>query len=443
METYEPVSERERLQTLDVLRGAALLGILLMNIVTFGLPLAAYNFPVLWGGADGANLWAFVVQWIFFEGKMRALFSMMFGAGVVVFMERALARNSGVGAADLYSRRMLWLMLFGALHGWLIWYGDILYSYGLCGLLIFPLRNVAPKKLFVAGAIGLLLAQGMLLGMGLRNRSLRDASVAARAAERQGATLTEEQREARKAWDETWNAVRPSKETMQKEIDAYRGGYFSSIAQRVPIMRKFNFIPVYMPGLADMWGMMLIGMGLVKLGVLRGQSSLRTYVWMAAIGYGVGLPLNALSAYGMISSNFEIVAAFLWNAPYHVGRAATALAHAAVLIIVVKQGMVPWLTSRLAAIGQTAFSNYIATSIICAVIFYRPGFGLIGQLERHQLYYVVLGVWAFNLAWSPWWLRRFRFGPLEWCWRSLTYWRRQPMRREVRVAAADVATPAY
>jgi uncharacterized protein len=443
MATYEPVSERERLQTLDVVRGAALLGILLMNVLTFGLPVAAYNNPTLWGGADGPSLWAFVVQWVFFEGKMRALFSMTFGAGVVVFMERALARSSGVGAADLYSRRMLWLMLFGALHGWLIWWGDILYTYGLCGLLILPLRNVAPKKLLVTGVVGLLIAQAMMVGGGLRMRSVRDASVAARAAERQGATLTEEQREARKAWDEAYNGFRPSKETMQKEIDAYRGGYISSIKQRVPLLRKFNFIPVYMPGLADVWGMMLIGMGLVKLGVLRGHSPLRVYAWMAALGYGIGLPLNALAAWAMVSSNFDIVWSWLWNASHHIGRASVALGHAAVLIILVKQGLVPWLSARLAAVGQTAFSNYIATSIICAVIFYTPGFGLIGQLQRYQLYYVVLGVWAFNLAWSPWWLRRYRFGPLEWCWRSLTYWRRQPMRREPIVVASDATTPAY
>jgi uncharacterized protein len=151
--SYEPVSPQERLRTLDVVRRAALLGILLMNILVFGLPLTAYQNPNVWGGNDTVNLWMLAVHWILFEGKMRALFSIMFGAGIVVFVERALRRENGVQAADLYCRRMLWLMLFGAVHGWLIWPGDILYAYAVCGLLIFPLRNLSPKALFITGYV--------------------------------------------------------------------------------------------------------------------------------------------------------------------------------------------------------------------------------------------------------------------------------------------------
>ena len=125
---FEPIPPQERLRTLDVLRGAALLGILLMNILVFGLPAAAYHNPNVWGGNDAINLWTLAIHWVLFEGKMRALFSIMFGAGIVIFMERALARENSVTAADLYVRRMLWLMAFGAAHGWLIWHGDILYS---------------------------------------------------------------------------------------------------------------------------------------------------------------------------------------------------------------------------------------------------------------------------------------------------------------------------
>src|SRR4030095_6409544 len=128
MMTFQPVSSDERLRTLDVLRGAALLGIALMNIVFSGLPFAAYANPNLWGGHDPLNVAVLAVQWVLFDGKMRALFSMMFGAGIVLFMQRALERDNSVRAADLLSRRMLWLMLFGALHGWLIWAGDILYA---------------------------------------------------------------------------------------------------------------------------------------------------------------------------------------------------------------------------------------------------------------------------------------------------------------------------
>ena len=147
--------------------------------------------------------------------------------------------------------------------------------------------------------------------------------------------------------------------------------------------------------------------------------------------------VNALSTYGMITSNYDIVATIFWNAPYQFGRVAVALGHAAVLILLVKGEWLRWLTDRLAAVGQMAFSNYISHSIIYALFFYAPGLRMMGQLERYQLYYVVLGIWILNLVWSPIWLRYFRFGPLEWCWRSLTYWQRQPMRRRTP-SKADV-----
>jgi len=387
--SYAPVATQDRLFTLDVLRGAALLGILLMNIVNFGLPRAAYQNPDLWGGNDAPNLAAFAIHWIFFQGKMRGLFSAMFGAGMVIFMERAAARDNSVRAADLYCRRMLWLMAFGIVHSWLIWSGDILYSYALCGLLLFPLRNLSPKALFITGGAALLAWQVFISANGFLMLSTRNAAVAARAEEAAGRTLTKEQQEARKAWD----------------------------------------LPLY----GDVWGMMLIGMGLYKLGVLQGTRSRLFYLRMALIGYGIGVPLNAFTTYAMISSHYEIITIYMANMPHQLGRASVALGHAAVLLLLAREIRWRWLTSPLAAVGQTALSNYIATSIICALIFFTPGLGLIGQLQRYQLYFVVAGVWIFNLAWSPWWLRRYFFGPLEWCWRSLTYWRRQPMRRSAAV----------
>ena len=146
----------------------------------------------------------------------------------------------------------------------------------------------------------------------------------------------------------------------------------------------------------------------------------------------IGIAVNALSTYGMITSNYDIVATMFWNTPYQIGRVAVALGHASLLILLVKGARMRWLTDRLAAVGQMAFSNYISHSIIYALVFYAPGLRMFGQLQRYQLYYVVLGIWILNLAWSPIWLRYFRFGPLEWCWRSLTYWQRQPMRRRPR-----------
>jgi uncharacterized protein len=203
-------------------------------------------------------------------------------------------------------------------------------------------------------------------------------------------------------------------------------------------MRQLNFMPVYFPIGIDIWALMLIGMALFKLGVLQGDRPTGFYVRLAAAGYGFGIVVNSISTYGMFTSNFDIVASIFWNVPYELGRVAVALGHASVLIMLAKSGTMLWLTDRLAAVGQMAFSNYISHSIVYALVFYAPGLRLFGQLQRYQLYYVVLGMWILSLVVSPLWLRHFRFGPLEWCWRSLTYWQRQPMRRRAPAAAADV-----
>jgi uncharacterized protein len=391
----------------------------------------------VWGGKDPLNVGVLAVQWVLFDGKMRALFSMMFGAGIVLFMERALARENGVRAADLMTRRMLWLILFGALHGWLIWAGDILYAYGLFGLLIIPMRNVRPRRLLVTAGVFLVLLSLAVVGQGFSQRSTRNGAMAARAVEAQGKPLTKEQQDAKKEWDEVYNRALPSKQKLQEEIDNYRKGYGGVMTQRAPIMRKFNFVPVYFPGGIDIWALMLIGMALFKLGVLQGDRPTGFYIRLAAAGYGFGIAVNSLSTYGMITSNYDIVATTFWNAPYELGRVAVALGHASVVILFAQGAWMRWLTDRLAAVGQMAFSNYISHSIIYALVFYAPGLRLFGQLQRYQLYYIVLGMWILSLAISPIWLRYFRFGPLEWCWRSLTYWQRQPMRRRAP-AGADV-----
>jgi uncharacterized protein len=426
---YEPVSEGDRLHTLDVLRGAALLGILLMNIQLFGMPHAAYSNLNLWGGREGANLWTFVVQWILFEGKMRAMFSMMFGAGVALFLERATRREDSARAADLFARRMLWLMAFGIVHAWLIWYGDILYAYAICGLFIFPARHLSPRALFTTAAVALTLVMAMFVADGLNKRSSREAATEARAAETRGDALTDDQKEAITSWNETLEEVEPPRDDLQAEVDNYRSGYVGAITERAEMVLQWHFIPVYFPLLGDFWALMLIGIGLYKLGVLQGDRPVRFYARMAVVGYAIGIVVNGISTYVTLASNFDPIVFPLANGPHQIGRVSVALAHLAVLVIALKMRWLPWLTARLAAVGRMALSNYIAQSVICSLVFYSPGLALMGQLERYQLYYVVAAIWVFNLTWSPWWLARYRFGPLEWCWRSLTYWQRQPMRR--------------
>jgi uncharacterized protein len=188
--------------------------------------------------------------------------------------------------------------------------------------------------------------------------------------------------------------------------------------------------------------MMFVGIALLKARVLTAERSFRFYAWLAAAGYGIGLPINCVAAWMAVRQNFEPLQINFTLSTYQLGRVSITLAHVAVLLLIVKAGALRWVTSRLAAVGQMAFSNYIFHSVICSLIFYGYGLAMFGKLERWQLYLIVPAIWLFQLIASPIWLQRFRFGPLEWGWRSLTYWKRQPMRIRPKEREAEAAATA-
>lgn len=422
-----PVSSGERIVGVDVIRGIAVLGILLMNIIGFAFHVAAYADPSAVGGATGINLWVYAINAVLVDGKMRGIFSLVFGAGVVILTSRAETRGS-LDGADIHYRRMFWLMLFGVVHAYLLWWGEILYPYALLGLFLYPMRRLSARGLTIAGVVFAVLVTLFTVGGPFRAVSMRDEAAKADQALASGAQLTEEQREAQRAWREHLKSVKPDAAEIKRVNDAFTGSFVAALKERAKLVAQFHFTPYYFPLLWDMLCMMLFGMAMVKTGVLTGERSYAFYAKMAAIGYAIGIPASIWMVWSNVNVNFEHIA-MSWNGVvYEPARIAVCFAHIAVVMMIVKAGALRWLTDRLAAVGQTAFSNYIAQSIICSTIFYGYGFGLFGKLERYQAYYVVLGCWIFALVASPLWLRYYRFGPLEWGWRSLTYWKRQPMR---------------
>ena len=429
-----PVAEAERITALDALRGFALLGILLMNIVAMGMYGGAYNNPTVTGGATGPNLWVWTAMHILAEGKMRCLFSLVFGASVILLMGRLGDRPD---AADIYYRRTLWLLLFGIVHAYLLWAGDILYPYALCALALYPFRTLRAKTLIIVGSILLALNALAYVGHGFAQGEMIKEGQAAEQAALAGKKLTDEEEQAKIGYQQWRRFAQPSPERLQKDIDAWRGNPLSVIKARAEFVGFFHSFPYYHPFFWDIWCMMLIGMGLMKLGVLSAQAPFKLYAWFAVIGYGIGIPVNSYTAWVMISKNFDPVVQQFASSTYDIGRLSIALGHLGVIMLIAKSGVLRGLMNALGAVGQTAFSNYILHSVITAFLFTGYGFGLYGRLQRHQLYYVVVTIWVVNLVVSPLWLRHFRFGPLEWCWRSLTYWKRQPMRRRVAVEAAQ------
>lgn len=429
-----PVTQRERIFTVDVVRGFALMGILVMNIAAFSGPLEMYINPLMVGNHRTFNLIAWSIRWILFEGKMRAAFSMLFGAGVVLLTERAELRGSR-NVADVFLRRNMWLMLFGIIHFYFVWIGDILFFYGLTALLfLYPCRKVRSRNLLIAGVLVLAIGMGSDAFQSVNSIRERNRGLEAQALSNAGKKLTQSQQDDLKKWNET---LEKRKKEHDSDLKAMRGSYLDALKYHGEWGPRIQATSYYMFGFADLLGMMLIGMGLYRAGFLTGALSYRAYGWTIAIGYLLSLPINGIQTWGLIRDNFQPESA--WWVLYQMGRLTGAVANIAVVVLVVKAGLAPWLTKRVAAVGQTAISNYLFTSISCTLLFNGFGFGLYGKLEYYQLYAVVACVWALNLIISPLWLRRFRFGPMEWVWRSLTYWKPQPMRRcvdEEQVLAA-------
>jgi uncharacterized protein len=417
-----PVTQRERIPTIDVVRGVALMGILLMNIASFSGPWEMYFNPLSVGNHRTWNLVAWTLRWVLFEGKMRAAFSMLFGAGVILLTERA-ERRGNRNIADIFLRRNMWLVLFGILHFYLVWVGDILYFYGLTALLfLYPCRKLRFRTLFIAGGLVLALGTGSDIYYFADTSHLRDQGQAAQALQASGKKLTQDQQDALKKWNDELDH---RKKIHDDDLKAMNGSYLAIVKWHAEWGPELQAKDYYLFGFTDSLGMMLLGMGLYRTGFLTGAVSYKVYAWTIAVGFLLSIPINGFEALGVIRANFQPETG--WWVLYQLGRVTGAVASVALVVVICKASLVPWMTRRIAAVGQTALSNYLFTSIGCTAFF--CAFKLYGKLEYYQIYAIVVCVWVLNLTLSPLWLRRFQFGPMEWIWRSLTYWKRQPMRR--------------
>ena len=405
--------------SIDALRGFAVLGILLVNIVSMGLPFAAHNDPTIAGNRSAADFWAWAITFVVAEGRMRAIFSMLFGASVLLLSARIESRAGTDSAADIHLRRNLWLILFGTVHSvWLLWPGDILFTYGVAGLPLFAFRRLRPRTLILLGAIVLAL---QVPRTAYHNMGLAEASAGLRSLSgiEAGRALTSEERESRARWRERLAEEKPTAESLRRTIENHRSGYLANLGSAADATVYLESEYLYTTGLWDAAGPMLIGMGLLSLGVLSAARSYRFYFVMALVGYAIGIPLATWVSADWMGHGFE--AGERWVSLDDLTRISVAFGHVAVVTMICKARALRWIAKPLADIGRMALTNYVLQTIICTTLFAGFGFGLFGQLARHQLYYIVLGIWLFEWIVSVLWLRRFRFGPLEWVWRWLTY----------------------
>ncbi len=404
-----PVRAGERIAAIDVLRGFAVLGILAMNVQSYSMISAAYLNPAANDKLEGAGFPVWVLTHMFFDTKFMSIFSMLFGAGMALMAERAASR--GASAAGVHYRRQFWLLVLGLAHAHLIWYGDILVPYALCGFILYSLRNVRPRRLIIAGFAMTSVTVVLFLLSGL--------------------SIPEMPAETRDVMARDWA---PPLAEVEAETAAYRSGWLEQMPHRTASaleLETFVFLLLFF------WrsgGLMLVGMGLYRLGVLSARSSPAFYRRLAAAGFGLGFPFVAAGVIFNHRHDFAFEHSMFQGTMFnYVGSLGVFLGYVALVMLAVRNGWLPGLQRRLQAAGRMAFTNYISQSVICTLIFYGHGLGLFERVDRLSQIALVAAIWALQLLWSPWWLARFRFGPLEWLWRSLTYMKLQPM--AVRSAA--------
>lgn len=391
---------------MDALRGFAVLGILIMNIQNFSMIDAAYINPTAFGDLTGANRWTWILSHVFADQKFMSIFSLLFGAGVVLITERAAA--AGRNAAGVHYRRTFWLLVIGLSHAILLWHGDILTTYGLCALAVFLFRKWNPRSLLILGMIFVSIPSLLYFLSGWSMQYWDPGSV-----------------------EDTLKMWMPGTEAAAREVAVLQGGW----AGQLPF-RQEAFI-VHQCFLFFIWfgwragGLMLIGMAFYKWGILTARRARAFYLRLLLFGSLIGLPLvvfgvkyNFDAGWAMESSMF-----FGWQFNYW-GSLFTGFGYVGLAMLIALSPRTGKIIKLFAAAGRMAFTHYLLQTVICIFIFYGFGLGLYGQVERIYQILIVFGIWILQLSLSPPWLRFFRFGPVEWLWRSLTYLKLQPMRSE-------------
>lgn len=407
-----------RYESLDAIRGVAVMGILAMNIVAFALPMSAYFNPAAGGPPTTADLATWTFNFIFVDSKMRGLFSVLFGASTLLVIQSAEA--GGRSPLNTHYSRMLWLGLFGLAHFYFLWFGDILSLYAVCGLLLYPFRGLSIRALLLWAA-GFLVVALLLMGVSWFSMAMFEAGqLPADAAQGTREQLA------------MFNAMMgPDSPAYADDVRHFLGSY-AEIAGRRLGEGAIEPLEQVMLFLWETMALMLIGMALFKSRMLTGEWSMARYARWAAICFLIAAPPLAFIAWHSGRAGFDTVsifgAALFFSTPFDF---LMTVGWAALIMLLIKTAASDAVRARLAATGRMAFSNYLTTTIAMTTIFYGYGLGLFGSVSRTMLYLFCFGMWAAMLLWSKPWLDRFQYGPLEWIWRSLSRWKLQPMRKPV------------
>lgn len=402
-QTFNTEIPQGRIASLDLIRGVAVLGILLMNIQSFSMIDQAYLNPMAYGDMTGLNKWMWIISHLLADQKFLSIFSMLFGASMYMIAQKAEEKSGS--SWQLHFRRNGWLLIFGLIHGSLLWYGDILAPYAACSFVIYFFRKWPVKRLLIFGLCVFAVASVVHVVKGLELLQLPEAVIS-----------------------QMQNGWQPDERIVKYMVSGYQGSYTDQLTQRLrmlEIMYTQLFPSFYVWRIS---GLMLIGMALFKSGFLQGRFDKAVYRKVLHFGLGLGFPLVIGGMVFNFSYGWDMQYSMYFGAEFNYwGSLFMSMAYISALILWVKSGWGLRLMTWLSSAGRMALTNYLMQTLICTMLFY--GFGWFGEVSRMGQAEIVLMVWLVQLTLSHYWMRSFRFGPFEWLWRSLTQMKVQTMRK--------------
>lgn len=423
-----PVTAKERNKALDITRGFAVLGILLVNIYFAAMPMNSVMFLFFKPDVLAADLHAWTFMQVGLIGVSRGLFSLMFGAGMVLLLDRLKDRFEGKKLRNFFFKRMGILYVIGLVHIFgFMWFGDILNAYALCGMILYFFRNASTRKLAIAAVIFALIASVIPVAMSFGISTLGQLEQK----EVSGQSLSEDEISLKEALKEAFDPMMDPQKILEedKDITEKMLGDFRETYIAVALI-SLEFLPTnFILVLWDSLFMMVIGIWMFRKGWLTGEAKTATYVKMTVIGFGVGLGIRGYWFYQFWQQDYAMDYVMLNFVAAQPTRLFVAVGVIGAVQLFVRADFWQSIKNSIASVGQMALSNYMTHSIIFAFVFYGFGLGLYNSLTGWQLIAIGLLIFAVQMIVSPIWLKYYRFGPIEWIWRSLTYGERQLMRR--------------
>lgn len=432
MSTFTAVKLTNRIHAMDVIRGVAVLGILLMNIPIF----AAHQFFLYWHDAlletTTTNGIIYNTAMIVFDGKMRGLFTLLFGAGLMLFIENK--NDNSIKVADLYFKRMMCLLVFALIDAYLLlWSGDILYEYAMSGIFAFAFRTMRPRNMLLL-ALTMLMAVIYFSGSPFFERQekyIEYKIIAERIQKNE--KITDKQKEAHAEFVEVKGTFLPFSKEHIKNVteDIYnreiklKADYFTILEKNAEELVPYHTQEFFM-GMWESFATILLGMALFKMGFF--QYKMRAYIYKLFVfmGIPIGVLLCSFSVLGSAHTQLDLINIMetRWCSVNHVGgvgRIILTISYASAILLLCRVNWLKAFLSLFANVGRMALTNYIMQTILCSLYFYGFGLNYYGEYDAKGLLLFVICIWIIQITYSTIYLRFFKMGPLEWLWKRLTY----------------------